>query len=120
MLSALNGALMMRPVMPAAATDLLLEVEFVHLAIRDGRQAAEIRHRNLAGRRAAHHRSDTEWIAGDALRAMCVDIDDGGQIFSTRPYASSTASFIISDSVGCGKTVCVSSSSVVSKFIATT
>ena len=41
-------------------------------------------------------------------------------MFSTRPYASSTASFIISDSVGCGKMVCISSSSVVSRFIATT
>src|SRR3954468_238093 len=41
-------------------------------------------------------------------------------MFSTRPYASSTASFIISDSVGCGNTVCISSSSVVSRFIATT
>ena len=42
------------------------------------------------------------------------------QIFNTRPYASSTASFIISDSVGCGNTVCISSSSVVSRFMATT
>ena len=42
------------------------------------------------------------------------------QILSTRPYASSTASFIISDNVGCGNTVCISSSSVVSRFIATT
>jgi len=42
------------------------------------------------------------------------------QIFSTRPYASSTASFIISESVGCGKMVWINSSSVVSRFIATT
>ena len=42
------------------------------------------------------------------------------QMLSTRPYASNTASFIISDNVGCGKTVCISSSSVVSRFIATT
>ena len=41
-------------------------------------------------------------------------------IFRTRPYASSTASFIISDRVGCGKIVCISSSSVVSRFMATT
>src|SRR5262249_9974306 len=41
-------------------------------------------------------------------------------IFNTSPEASSTASFIISDSVGCGKMVCMSSSSVVSRFIAIT
>lgn len=40
--------------------------------------------------------------------------------FSTRPYASRTLSFIISERVGCGKTECISSSSVVSRFMAIT
>jgi len=37
--------------------------------------------------------------------------------FTALPYASSTASFIVSEMDGCGKTVCISSSSVVSRFI---
>jgi hypothetical protein len=38
----------------------------------------------------------------------------------TRPNASSTLSCIVSDSVGCGKTVCIRSSSVVSSCMAMT
>ena len=36
------------------------------------------------------------------------------QMWITRPYASSTASCMVSLTVGCGKTVCMSSASVLS------
>src|SRR6185437_15611525 len=55
-----------------------------------------------------------------SVMPACPGHDGLSYIFNTRPYASSTASFIISDSVGCGKMVCINSSSVVSRFIATT
>lgn len=42
-----------------------------------------------------------------------------GQMCSALPYADSTLSCIISDSVGCGNTVCISSASVVSSCLPT-
>src|SRR5690606_10859425 len=49
-----------------------------------------------------------------------VSLRPAGQTWMTRPLASRTLSCMVSDSVGCGKTLWISSSSVVSRFIATT
>ena len=56
-----------------------------------------------------------ELIASPALDPITTDY-----IWMTRPYASRTDSCIISDSVGCGNTVCMRSSSVVSSPMAMT
>ena len=116
-------------------TNLLLQVEIRHVTIRHGGQTAIIRHRMFARRDSAQRLRDAKRIVSRARNAVGMDVDDGGhdgdgavdgarsalfQMLSARPYASSTASFIISDNVGCGKTVWISSSSVVSRFIATT